>query len=117
GKIDWNNVIGFHVGVDEVDTGQFDTPYDTETATGCCVLIKKSTLEKIGLLDEGYFMYYEDADYSMLLKRRGLKILYWPRAVLWHKNASAAGGSGSPLQEYYITRNRLLFGMRYAPLR
>ena len=43
--------------------------------------------------------------------------MYSPKAVLWHKNAGSAGGSGSSLQDYYITRNRLLFGARYAPFR
>ena len=44
-------------------------------------------------------------------------MMYSPKAILWHKNAGSAGGSGSKLQDYYITRNRLLFGIRYAPFR
>lgn len=62
-------------------------------------------------------MYYEDADYSVKAKKKGIKILYWPSAIVWHKNAGSAGGSGSTLQDYFISRNRMLFGMRYAPLR
>ena len=117
GKMDWKNVIGHHRGVDEVDRGQFDKIEQTDFASGCCVLIRSEVFDKIGLLDEKYFLYYEDSDYSEKVKRAGYKIYYLPTSVIWHKNAGSTGGSGSKLQDYYITRNRLLFGNRYAPIR
>lgn len=117
GEMDWQNLIGKNVGVDEVDRGQFDIKQETELATGCCFLIKKSVLQKVGIFDDKFFLYYEDADLSERIKKAGYKIIYEPRAFLWHKNAQSSGGSGSGLQDYYITRNRLLFGGRYAPLR
>lgn len=117
GKMDWNNVVGHHLGVDEVDNGQFDKMGETAYATGCCAMLKRSVLEKVGLFDEKYFLYYEDNDLSMRVKKEGFKIIYVPKSVIFHKNAGSAGGSGSKLQDYYITRNRLLFGMRYAPIR
>jgi GT2 family glycosyltransferase len=117
GKMDWKNVFGQHVGVDEVDRKEFNMPYETEIATGCCMMVKKEVFEKTGSLNQKYFLYYEDADFSMKIKKKGFKILYQPSAFLWHKNAASTGGSGSKLQDYYITRNRLYFGIRYAPLR
>ena len=117
GHIDWNNVMGIHEGVDEVDHGQFDQPHEIEFATGCCMMIKKTVIEKSDLFDPMYYLYLEDADFSVRAKREGFKIWYEPTAVLWHKNAKASGGSGSALQDYYFTRNRLLFGMKYALLR
>lgn len=117
GEMDWNNVIGHHRGVDEVDRGQYETTQETELTTGCCMLIKKEVFEKIGLFDDKYYLYYEDADLSMRAKKKGFKIVYVPSSIIWHKNAGSAGGSGSKLQDYYITRNRLFFGMRYAPVR
>lgn len=117
GKIDWKNVIGSHRGVDEVDSGQYDKTQTTDFATGCCMLIKREVLEQVGLFDKRYYLYYEDADFSERVKKAKFEILYVPTAVLWHKNASSAGGSGSSLQDYFISRNRLLFGMTYAPLR
>lgn len=117
GEMDWANVIGVHKGVDEVDRGQYDVESETEYATGCCMLISRSVFEKAGYFDKKYFLYYEDNDLSQRAKRSEFKILYNPKSVIWHKNAGSAGGSGSPLQDYYITRNRLLFGSRYAPLR
>jgi GT2 family glycosyltransferase len=117
GSMDWDNIIGSHRGVDEVDCGQYDKKEQTEFASGCCFLIKAEVLKKVGMFDKKYFLYYEDTDLCMRVKKSGYTIWYEPDSVVWHKNAGSAGGSGSTLQDYYITRNRLLFGMRYAPLR
>lgn len=116
GKVDWDNVIGVHFGVDEVDSGQIDRKDEVEFATGCSMMINRRALEKVGLLDEKYFMYLEDLDYSVRIKRAGFKIRYQPRAIIWHKNAQSSG-VGSGLNDYFFTRNRLLFGMTYAPVR
>ena len=43
--------------------------------------------------------------------------MFQPESVVWHKNAQSAGGSGSFLQDYYITRNRLLFGLKFVSFR
>lgn len=117
GKIDWKNVIGHHTGVDEVDHGQFRDIKETELASGCCMLVKSEVFKKIGLFDERYFLYYEDADLCERAKKSGFKVYFIPDSVIWHKNAGSTGGSGSKLQDYYITRNRLLFGLAYAPIR
>ena len=61
-------------------------------------------------------MYLEDADLSLRMRRAGWKVLYTPYGHLWHKVAQSSG-IGSDLNDYYITRNRLLFGMRYASLK
>ncbi len=117
GTMDWNNIIGKHRGVDEVDRGQYQNIESICFATGCCMLIKKDVVEKVGILDERYFLYYEDADYSERVKNAGFSIYYTPESIIWHENAGSAGGSGSILQDYFISRNRLLFGLQYAPYR
>lgn len=117
GKMDWGNVLAFHKGVDEVDKGQFESLEKTDYTSGCCVMIKREVFEKVGLFDEKYFLYYEDNDLSQRAKRKGFESYYQPKAVIWHINAGSAGGSGSKLQDYYITRNRLLFGFKYASIR
>lgn len=116
GIMDWENLIGHHRGVDEVDNGQYDKSEETQQLTGCCVLLKRQILEKVGLFDKKYFLYYEDADLSVRIKKAGYNIIYCPKALAWHKNAGSSG-SGSILQDYYITRNRLLFGSKYASAR
>lgn len=117
GIMDFGNVIGHHRGVDEVDHGQFDKLEKTDFASGCCMLVKKEVFEKVGKFDERYFLYYEDNDLSQRAIRSNFNIMYNPKAILWHKNAGSVGGSGSNLQDYYITRNRMFFGMKFTPLR
>lgn len=114
GSIDWQNVRGFHIGVDEVDYGQFIKEREVDYATGAAMLVKREVFEKIGLFDERYYLYYEDLDFCWRAKRKGFKIMFSPKAIIWHNNA-ASSASGSALQDYYITRNRLLFGIQYAP--
>lgn len=116
-KIDWQNIIGQHIGVDEVDHGQYSKSHEIDLATGAAMFVARSVFEKIGLFDEKYFLYLEDMDFCVRAKRAGFKIIFEPGAILWHKNASSSGGSGSKLQDYYITRNRLLFAFRHAPLK
>lgn len=117
GYTDWKNVKSIHRGVDEVDRGQYDKEESVEFATGCCILFKKEVLEKAGLFDERYFLYYEDADLSERIKKAGYKIYYAPQACLIHVNAASSGGPGNTLHDYFLTRNQMLFGMTYAPLR
>lgn len=113
GSIDWPNLLAFHRAVDELDRGQVQTIRHTDFATGCCVLIKREVIEKIGLLDERFFLYLEDVDWSVRAQQAGYQIGFCPEALVWHKNAGSSGGSGSSLQQYYMTRNRLLFGLKH----
>lgn len=117
GSIDWENILGVHRGVDEIDKGQFTKSQEIDFATGACMLIKKEVFTKIGFLDDKYFLYLEDMDFCVRAKKAGFKIKFCPSAILWHKNAVSSGGSGSKLQDYYITRNRLLFAAKYATFR
>lgn len=117
GEMDLLNVLGKHRGVDEVDHGQFDKETEIDFASGCCMMIASKVFEKAGLFDDRYFLYYEDNDLSQRIKKENFKVLYQPKAILWHKNADSTGGSGSSLQDYYITRNRLLFGFKFTSLR
>lgn len=131
GSIDWQNMIAFHRGVDEVDRGQFEfsqikrdmkqiplVDYQTmEFATGCCVLIPASVLLEVGMFDESFFLYWEDTDLSMRIRMAGYNLYFCPNSVIWHKNAGSTGGSGSRAQISYQERNRLKFAMRYAPIR
>jgi GT2 family glycosyltransferase len=117
GYTDWNNVMSIHRGMDEVDHGQYDKTEEIEFASGCCMLFKKEVLKKVGLLDDRYFLYYEDADLNERVKRGGYKIYYVPSAKLIHINAASTGGAGNVLHDYFLTRNKMLFGMTYAPAR
>lgn len=117
GLIDWENIYASHRGVDEVDRGQYDVAYDTMFVTGCSMMIRRSVIEKIGFLDSKYYLYLEDLDFCLRAAGAGFRLRYFPGSVVWHVNAGSSGGAGSPIHDYYITRNRLLAGMRYASVR
>ena len=114
GIVDWRNVYAYHRGVDEVDLYQYHKPIETDYATGCFMYIKKEVFDKVGYFDEKYFMYLEDADFSIRAKKRGFSVYYYPDNFIWHKNAVSSEGAGSDLHVYYQTRNRMYFGMKYA---
>ncbi len=117
GLVDWENMYASHRGVDEVDKGQYDKESETAFITGCSMMIRREVFEKVGFLDDAYYLYFEDLDFCLRAKRAGYGLHYYPKSVIWHVNAGSSGGAGNPLHEYYLTRNRLLVGMRYAPMR
>ena len=97
-----NQAIGFG----EEDHGQYETAHPTPYAHGAAMLIKREALNKVGLMPECYFLYYEELDWSMMFKRAGYQIWYEPKCTIYHKESQATG-QNSPLRTYYITRNRL----------
>ncbi|MBQ6154635.1 glycosyltransferase family 2 protein [bacterium] len=109
GSIDWDNLLTIHQGVDEVDRGQFSQEATMTFATGCCFLIRREILANVGVFDERYFLYYEDVDLSWRVRHHNFLLGFVPQAIIWHKNGGSAQGSGSDLQTFYQTRNRLLF--------
>ena len=116
GVIDWQNVYGSHRGVDEVDRGQYDQKEETDFASGCAMLVRREVFERVGLLDERYFLYLEDLEFCCRAKKTGFKVVFEPRLYLWHVNAGSSV-VGGPLQDYFITRNRLLLAGQYASWR
>lgn len=116
GEYDWDNVYAKHTGVNEVDKGQFDGQKETDFITGCLFITKAEVLKKVGLFDERYCLYFEDSDLGMRIKKAGYKLIIDSNVKLWHKVAQSSG-IGSSLNDYFLTRNRLLFGMDYAKSR
>jgi GT2 family glycosyltransferase len=116
GDLDWANVYGTNHGVDQVDTGQFEEDRVTDFASGACLFGKREVFEKVGLFNEKYFLYLEDTDLSQRVKRAGYEVWYLAKPKLWHK-VSQGSAIGSQLNDYFIHRNRLVFGMQYASLR
>lgn len=116
GKFDKNNVLGSHAHVDEVDQGQFTKSFSTDFITGACLLVSTKVIKKVGLLDERYFMYLEDLEYSLRIQQAGFQLIVDPNIKLHHKVASSSG-IGSNLNDYFITRNRLILGFTYSSFR
>ena len=102
-----NHSIGFG----EEDKGQYDTPHQTPYAHGAAMMLKHEVIDKVGLMPECYFLYYEELDWSMMMTRAGYEIWYDPTSAIYHKESQSTG-QNSPLRTYYITRNRLLLVKR-----
>ena len=102
-----NRAIGFG----EEDHGQYDLPHPTPYAHGAAMLIKREAINKVGLMPECFFLYYEELDWSMIFTRAGYEIWYDPACTVYHKESQTTG-QNSPLRTYYITRNRLLLVKR-----
>ena len=102
-----NRAIGFN----EEDRGQYDSPHPTPYAHGAAMLVKRDVIDKVGLMPECYFLYYEELDWSMMITRAGYDIWYEPACTIYHKESQTTG-QNSPLRTYYITRNRLLLVKR-----
>lgn len=75
-------------------------------ASGCLMLIPIGAVQKVGLLEEKYFLYSEDTDYCCRIRKAGLNILFCEKAVIYHK-VSASTGKNSDSMTYYTTRNKL----------
>ena len=109
GSIDWRAGQTRMIGIGDYDTGQFGTePRDVDFLTGCALLIRKTVLQQVGLLDDRFFAYYEDAEWCWRARRAGFRVVHVPQSRIWHK-ISPQVREASPQVHYYMTRNRLLF--------
>ena len=99
------------IGFGEDDHGQYDTARPTPYAHGAAMMVKREVIEKAGMMPECYFLYYEELDWSEMIRRAGYEIWYEPACTVFHKESQTTG-QASPLKIYYITRNRLFFAQR-----
>jgi GT2 family glycosyltransferase len=106
-----NHAIGYN----ESDFGQYDVPHPTPYAHGAAMMVSRAAIEKAGPMPTCFFLYYEELDWSMMIRRAGFDIWYEPASVIYHKESQTTG-QASPLRTYYITRNRLLLVRRNSSL-
>lgn len=102
------------IGCNETDHGQYDTPHPTPYAHGAAMMAARQAIGKTGPMPDCYFLYYEELDWSMMFRRQGYEIWYAPECTVYHKESQTTG-QHSPLRQYYIVRNRLLFARRNIP--
>ncbi len=113
-----------NVGLGESDGGQYNSLQEVDCISGCAMLVKREIIEKVGMLDPGYLSYYEDTDWCIRIKKNGYKMVYVPKARLWHKGSSSTGGTGGGCNSYGSLfraqrrgRNRLLLMRKNANFR
>lgn len=108
GKLDLSTISLPHIGVFEEDHGQYDEVSDVNYVSGVAMMVKREVIDKIGLLDEHYFAYWEDVDYCFRARRAGFRIVYVPSAIVEH-HESFSWKRKPLLQKFLFQRNRLLF--------
>jgi hypothetical protein len=107
----WTGRI-YHLGLRQRDfPAKHASAEPVDFLTGCAILAKRECLEKIGFLDESYYMYAEDVDWCWRARQAGFVCLYQPAAKIWHKVSASAGGS---FKIYHKVRGNFLFFQRYA---
>jgi GT2 family glycosyltransferase len=99
------------IGGNMEDNGQFNTPGYTAYAHGAAMMVKREVIEKVGMLPDIFFIYYEELDWSAHIRRAGYKIFYQPSALIYHKE-SITMGKESAMKAYFHNRNRILFMRR-----
>lgn len=99
------------IGQGEVDRGQHDQPRQVPYAHGAAMMLRREVIERVGLMPDHFFLYYEELDWCEQIRRAGFQIWYESAAFILHKE-SISTGKASPLKTKYLTRNRILFMRR-----
>lgn len=98
----------FGRGSKEIDNGQYDDVWPIKIAHGAAMMFSRAVLNKVGPMADLYFLYYEEIDYCKRIEDAGYQLFYVGTSKVFHKE-SISTGKNSPLKEYYLTRNRLLY--------
>jgi len=106
GRIDWRSGATPH---DSSSLTTDDSIRRSEWLDGCCLLVRVEAIRDIGVLDERYFLYYEDVDWTVRAARRGWLNVVVPNASAWHRVSRSTGSFLGPLASFYYARNRYLF--------
>nr|WP_242656358.1 glycosyltransferase family 2 protein [Desulfofundulus thermosubterraneus] len=96
----------YHYGWLQNDYGQWDKIFEPGYVTGASLMVRRKTIEEVGMMKESFFLYCEELEWQLRVKQRGWRIYYCPKSIIWHKE-SASVGVESPLREYYKTRNAI----------
>lgn len=92
-------------------------PIEVDIASGAAMLVRREVLQQAGLMDERFFLYFEEVDWSLAVRKAGYRILAVPASLVWHE-VSATLGATSPVIDYYMLRNHLrLIGRHWQGLR
>lgn len=109
----WNpGEVGFnHLGWGELDDGKnWEEVLPVDYVNGCALFFPRELVEKIGMMEEKFFLNWEEIDWCYRARRAGYSCLAVPGAKIWHKiSASFSEGFGGPLWSYYMWRNRFLW--------
>ncbi|NOY49021.1 MAG: glycosyltransferase family 2 protein [Chlorobi bacterium] len=110
-KFNMVTIRNFAIGFGEIDKGQYDICCQTGSIFGAAMLVSMDVIEKVGMMTEVFFLYYEEHDWAAHIEKAGYKIYYQGKSLVLHKE-SISTVKDSPFQIYYINRGRILFARR-----
>ncbi|MBE0650339.1 MAG: glycosyltransferase family 2 protein [Bacteroidales bacterium] len=110
-KINPVTIRNFAIGFGEEDKGQYDVTCETGSIFGAAMLVSMDAINKVGIMAENFFLYYEEHDWADHMKRAGYKIYYQGKSLVYHKE-SISTIKDSPFQIFYLTRGRIMFARR-----
>ena len=99
----------------EKDRGQYEAMEEIFFPPGCGGMYRKRVFDEVGLFDEDFFAYGDDAEIGIRARLAGWRCFYVPKAILYHKN-SGSTAPYSPLKAFYVERNRFWIAIKYFPL-
>jgi GT2 family glycosyltransferase len=114
GKIEWWKGWISHIGIREIDNEQYCQTKETDFISGCCVLVKREVVETIGILDTAYYIYGEDVDWCIRAFRAGYRLIFEPRAKIWHKLSVSTGGHLSWFKNWNKLKSQMKIMAKYA---
>lgn len=108
GRFQEPRLIGEMVGLGQIDQGQHNQACVVDFAVGCCMLIHRAVFEQIGYLDERFFFYHEDVDFSLRVTRAGFSVWYQPASVILHQ-VSQSTQNNLPARTFLEAQSRVVF--------
>lgn len=99
-------------GRNETDHGQFVEPFEVDYIVGCCIMFRRSILEKVGQYVSRYIVYYDETDLCLCVKKAGYRVVTDPRAKIMHR-VSGSGSNMGDFSLFHFMKNRLLFMRRH----
>ncbi len=108
GKINWLKMKSRH------QTKMIKTNYKkSDFISGCAMLVKREVFQEVGLLDEDFFLYWEDVDFSVRAKRKGFNLLVSPKSQIYHFEKSE---ERNKIKVYWLVLSGLIFFKKNTPL-
>jgi hypothetical protein len=108
GAINWRTGTTETIGLGEEDRGQYDAQRDVDFINGCAIMVRRAAIERAGLIDARFGMYFEETEWCVRIARAGWRLTYVPTSVVLHK-IQLDRHEQSARVTYYMARNRLLF--------
>ncbi len=110
----WQGFTPTHCGFNQQDSGEFDRPCQATYAPTCCLLIRRTVFDRVGMMDSSYFAYYDDTDFLLRCMRKGKTLWYMPKITLLHKVSSLTSRQPA-FAIRLLARNRIYFIRKHMP--